>query len=229
MKRSELNEIMRKAVAFTEKMNFKLPPFAFFSPEDWATKGHDYDEIRDNMLGWDITDFGSGDYYKVGLLMFTIRNGNFNDKETYVKPYAEKLLIVEEEQITPYHFHWSKMEDIINRGGGNLLVQAYNSTEDEQLDTVNPVKIYSDGRYYFVQPGEIIRLTPGESITIPSGQYHKFWGEKGTGTILVGEVSKVNDDRVDNRFLEETGRFPDIEEDVAPLYLLGNEYPVAKD
>jgi D-lyxose ketol-isomerase len=87
---------MRDAVAFIDEMNFKLPPFAFWSPEEWMAKGHDYDEIRDNMLGWDITDFGSGDFMKIGLLMFTIRNGNFNDKETYVKPYAEKLLIVEE-------------------------------------------------------------------------------------------------------------------------------------
>lgn len=143
MKRSELNQIMRDAVEFIQKMNFKLPPFAFWSPEDWAEKGSDYNEIRDNMLGWDITDFGSGDYRKIGLLMFTIRNGNFNDPQ-YVKPYAEKLLIVEEEQITPYHFHWSKMEDIINRGGGNLMVKVYNSTEDEKFaDT--PVKVMVDG------------------------------------------------------------------------------------
>ncbi len=226
MKRSELNEIMKNAVEFINEMNFKLPPFAFWSPEEWAQKGHDYDEIRDNMLGWDITDFGYGDYRKIGLLMFTIRNGNFNDKK-YIKPYAEKLLIVEEEQITPFHFHWSKMEDIINRGGGNLLVQVYNSTKDEQFaDT--PVTVSVDGRSYEVEAGGIIRIKPGESITLPSGQYHKFWGEKGTGKILLGEVSKVNDDRVDNRFYETTGRFPKIEEDEKPLYLLGNEYPVAK-
>ena len=91
MKRSELNQIMRDAVDFIEDMKFRLPPFAFWSPEEWAEKGHEYDEIRDNMLGWDITDFGSGDFRKVGLLMFTLRNGNFNDPK-YVKPYAEKLL-----------------------------------------------------------------------------------------------------------------------------------------
>ena len=227
MKRSEINAIMKEAVKFIDKMNFKLPPFVFWSPEEWAEKGHEYDEIRDNMLGWDITDFGSGDYDKIGLLMITIRNGNF-DNEKYVKPYAEKLLIVKEEQITPYHFHWSKMEDIINRGGGNLLVKVYNSTEDEQFDTVNPVTVYSDGREYQVEPGTVIRLEPGESITLAPGQYHKFWGEKGTGMILLGEVSKVNDDRVDNRFYEKTGRFPEIDEDEKPLYLLGNEYPEAK-
>lgn len=226
MKRSELNQIMKDAVQFIDEMNFKLPPFVFWSAEEWKTKGHEYDEIRDNMLGWDITDFGSGDYSKIGLLMITIRNGNFSD-EKYDKPYAEKLLIVEEEQITPYHFHWKKMEDIINRGGGNLIIKMYNSTEDGQFaDT--PVTVYSDGRTYEIPAGGTVTLKPGESITLKCGQYHKFWGEKGTGKILVGEVSKVNDDRVDNRFYEPTGRFPEIEEDEAPLYLLGNEYPEAK-
>lgn len=226
MKRSELNKIMKEAVSFVEKMNFKLPPFAYWTPEEWETKGHEYDEIRDNMLGWDITDFGSGDYRKIGLLMFTLRNGNFNDKK-YDKPYAEKLLIVKEEQITPYHFHWKKMEDIINRGGGNLIIKMYNSTEDGKFaDT--PVTVYSDGRSYQIPAGGTITLTPGESVTLKCGQYHQFWGENGKGTILVGEVSKVNDDRVDNRFYEPTGRFPEIEEDEKPLYLLGNEYPSAK-
>ena len=226
MKRSELNTIMRKAVAFLEEMKFKLPPFAFWSPAEWETKGSEYDEIRDNMLGWDITDFGSNDYRKVGLLMFTIRNGNF-DQAKYCKPYAEKLLIVEEEQITPFHFHWSKMEDIINRGGGNLLVQVYNSTAEEDFGT-DAVNISVDGRNYSVEAGSVIRLTPGESIALPMGQYHKFWGEKGTGTVLLGEVSKVNNDRVDNRFHDKTGRFPRIEEDEPAVYLLGNEYPAAK-
>jgi len=77
------------------------------------------------MLGWDITDFGGGDFLKKGLLLFTMRNGNLYD-DRYTKPYAEKYLIVEEGQVTPFHFHWKKMEDIINRGGGNLLVQVYN-------------------------------------------------------------------------------------------------------
>ena len=225
MKRSELNAIMRDAVAFIKDMKFLLPPFAYWSPEEWATKGHDYDEIRDNMLGWDITDVGSGDYKKVGLLMFTLRNGNFNDKEKYVKPYAEKLLIVEEGQITPYHFHWSKMEDIINRGGGDLLVQVYNSDEKEDF-AMTDVPLAIDGHRYAVKAGSVVRIRPGESISIQSGMYHKFWAEG--GRTLLGEVSKVNDDRVDNRFHDPVGRFPAIEEDEPALYLLGNEYPVAK-
>jgi len=38
-------------------------------------------------------------------------------------------------------------------------------------------------------------------------------------------VSKVNDDANDNRFLEPAGRFPEIDEDEAPLYLLVSDYP----
>ena len=224
MKRSELNKIMRETVAFINKMNFKLPPFAYWSPEEWAEKGHEYDEIRDNMLGWDITDFGSGDFLKIGLLMFTIRNGTFKDPK-YVKPYAEKLLIVEEGQVTPYHFHWSKMEDIINRGGGDLVIKVYNSTEDGKFADTD-VDIYTDGRHFTVAAGSTVRIKPGESISLQTGMYHSFWAEG--GKTLVGEVSKVNDDRVDNRFYEPTGRFPVIEEDEKPLYLLGNEYPAAK-
>lgn len=223
MKRSQINQIMRETVHFLDKMQFKLPPFAYWSPAEWKTKGHEYDEIRDNMLGWDITDFGGGNFIGVGLLMFTIRNGSFTEKK-YIKPYAEKLLIVEEGQVTPYHFHWSKMEDIINRGGGNLLVKVYNSAPDGQFaDT--PVKVSMDGRNFEVPAGTVLTVKPGESITLPNGQYHQFWGESGTGKILIGEVSKVNDDRVDNRFHGEIGRFPKIEEDEEPLYLLCNEYP----
>lgn len=115
MKRSEINELIDNAIVFFKNQNFVLPPFAYWSPEEWKNKNSEYDEIRDNQLGWDITDFGSGDYNKRGLFLFTIRNGNQNNKK-YIKPYAEKIMIVGENQETPYHFHWNKMEDIINRG-----------------------------------------------------------------------------------------------------------------
>ena len=223
MKRSELNSILKESVAFIESMHFALPPFAFWNAEQWQEKDDRYRGIKDTMLGWDITDFGSGDFSKVGLLMFTIRNGALNDPR-YPKPYAEKLLITDENQVTPFHYHNHKMEDIINRGGGNLLVKVYNSTEDDQLDEINPVTIYKDGFCDVVPAGSIIRLTRGESITLTPKMYHEFWGEEGFGKILIGEVSKVNDDRVDNHFLMPTGRFPEIEEDEAPLYLLYQDY-----
>lgn len=222
MKRSEINRYIDDAIKFLDEHNFKLPPFAFWSASEWNLKGEEYDEIRDNMLGWDITDFGSGDYQNIGLLLFTIRNGNLKLKN-YTKGYAEKILIANEGQVTPYHFHYHKMEDIINRGGGNLIVKMYNKTEDENLDT-GDVLVSIDGRNFYVKAGEEIRIKPGESISIYPYQYHSFWAEKGHGKVLIGEVSLVNNDNDDNRFLGEVGRFPDVEEDVPPTYLMYNDY-----
>lgn len=225
MKRSEINRIIRENIEFIKEMKFSLPPFAYFSPEEWAKKGSEYDEIRENMLGWDVTDYGHGDFERIGLFLFTIRNGNL--KNGSKKTYAEKLLISDEDQYSPMHFHFNKMEDIINRGGGNLIVEVYNCAEDEGLDTTD-VTVSIDGCTKTVPAGTKLRLLPGESITLPPRQYHAFWAEKGYGKVLIGEVSMVNDDNTDNRFYEKQGRFPTIEEDEAPIHYLCNEYPKAK-
>jgi hypothetical protein len=155
--------------------------------------------------------------------MFTIRNGHLRDQR-YVKPYCEKMLISDLGQVTPTHFHWSKSEDIIVRGGGNLAVQVFNSTQEETLDS-SDVTVSVDGVARTVPAGGLITLTPGESIFLPRGMYHKFWGEG--GKVLLGEVSTVNDDTADNRFYDKVGRFPEIEEDEEPRYLLFSEYPPA--
>ncbi len=220
MKRSEINQIIEDAKAFMSERQFFLPPWAFWSVDDWKKHKQDALEIMDNMLGWDITDFGSGDFYSQGLFLFTIRNGKFNvDK----KPYAEKIMIVEEGQVTPMHYHWSKMEDIINRGGGNLVIELYNSNSESQFDTT-PVNFKTDGVKRSVNAGGKIVLKPGESICLEQGMYHKFYGEAGKGKVLVGEVSMVNDDASDNCFYEKVGRFPEIIEDEKPLHLLVGDY-----
>lgn len=227
MKRSEINQIMKEALDFFAQQNAKYPPFVLWTPEEWETKGEEAKEIRDNMLGWDITDYGQGDFNKVGLLLITVRNGNQQDPQKYPKPYAEKLMVVREEQVTPMHFHHYKMEDIINRGGGNLVVKVYNSTADAGLADTE-VRVSMDGVECTCPAGTELILHPGESITIPQGLYHRFWGEKGKGTVLVGEVSMCNDDQADNHFYDPVGRFPRIEEDEEPLYFLCNEYPEVK-
>jgi len=51
---------------------------------------------------------------------------------------------------------------------------------------------------------------------------------RGSGAVLLGEVSQCNDDNTDNRFYEKVGRFPAIEEDEPPYRLLCDEYPPAK-
>ena len=221
MKRSEINASIKEMEAMIEKCGFKLPPFCHFTPEEWKEKGTEYDEIRDNMLGWDITDYGSGDFDRIGFALITLRNGNVNNPK-YTKTYAEKLLYLKEGQMSPMHFHWNKMEDIINRGGGNLMVQVYNN-KNEELDMETSVTVYSDSRRYLVPAGTILCLEPGQSITMQQGLYHSFWGQEGKGKVLVGEVSMCNDDVNDNRFYESTGRFPEIEEDVPAEFVLANE------
>ena len=225
MKRSEINKALREMEAFIQQYKFALPPFCHFEPEQWREKGRDYDEVRDNMLGWDITDYGLGDFDNIGFSLVTIRNGNLALGDKYPKTYAEKLLYLREAQYAPMHFHWSKMEDIINRGGGNILIRVYNSTKDELLDEAGDVKISMDGRTLTVPAGTQVRLTPGESISISPYMYHDFTVEAGTGPVLLGEISQCNDDNTDNRFLEPIGRFPAIEEDEPPYRLLCNEYP----
>ena len=129
---------------------FHLPPFCSFTPEQWKQLGHEYDEIRDNMLGWDITDYGLGDFDKVGFSLITLRNGNTKDQKLYPKTYAEKLLYLKEGQYSPNHFHWYKMEDIINRGGGDLLIRVYQSLPDDSIDYESDVTLHMDGVTYTV-------------------------------------------------------------------------------
>lgn len=228
MKRSQINKALRELEAMCVKEHCYLPPFCHFTPEEWLEKGHEYDEVRDCMLGWDITDFGSGDFDKIGFSLITIRNGNRKMTDKYPKVYAEKLLYLKEGQSAANHFHWFKTEDIINRGGGNALIRVYNSLPNEEIDYISDVTIHSDGRTYTVPAGTQIRLTPGESIFIYQGLYHDFNVEHGTGPVLLGEVSQCNDDNTDNRFNPPAGRFPEIEEDEAPYRLLCNEYPEAR-
>lgn len=227
MKRSQINCALKEMENMVAACRFALPPFCHFTPEEWAHKGHEYDEIRDNMLGWDITDYGLGDFDKVGFSLITLRNGNLAMGDRYPKTYAEKLLYLKEGQYSPNHFHWKKMEDIINRGGGTLLIRVYNSLPDESIDTLSPVTVHMDGVTSTVPAGTQLRLTPGMSISIQPRLYHDFEVEPGTGSVLIGEVSQCNDDNTDNRFNPPMGRFPAIEEDEAPYRLLCNEYPEA--
>ena len=220
MKRSEVNGIIDEAKNFFAIRKFMLPVWAHWSPEKWKGAYGKCSEIIENKLGWDITDFGSGDFYRKGLTLFTIRNGNWQKKD---KIYCEKIMIAGEEQVTPMHFHWNKTEDIINRGGGNLVMELYSSTPDENLSNDN-VTVSIDGILTMAKAGEPLILKPGQSICLTPGLYHRFYGEKGNGSVLTGEVSMVNDDNNDNRFYDKVGRFPDIEEDAEPLHLLVNDY-----
>ena len=182
MKRSKINAEIKHMEEIIQAHGFEIPPFCKWTAEDWKTKGAEYNEIRDNMLGWDITDYGLGKFDQVGFSLITIRNGNLK-LDKYTKTYAEKLLLVKEGQMAPMHFHWNKMEDIINRGGGNVLITVYNSTEDGEFADTD-VTVNCDGREYTVPAGTKVKLTPGESITIYPYMYHDFHVEEGSGDVL---------------------------------------------
>ncbi len=227
MKRSRINEVIKDMEQLIKEHGFEIPPFAKWDARAWETVGHEYDEIRDNKLGWDITDYGLGKFDEVGFALLTIRNGNQQMPERYPKPYAEKLLMLYEGQTSPLHYHISKMEDIINRGGNDIYITVYNGNPDlTRQDT--DVTVYKDGKKELVPAGTKVLLTPGESITITPYLYHDFIVPETGGPVLLGEVSMCNDDDNDNFFYEKMGRFPEIEEDEPAYRLLCNEYPEAK-
>ena len=224
MKRSEINNAIRQAEKFFESFSFKLPQFASWTPEEMQKnrKLEQYREIFDCNLGWDITDFGKGNFAAEGLLLFTIRNG-ISGSQDYPKPYAEKIMISRSEQVTLTHCHEAKREDIINRGGGRLVFELFNRKGDKAEIDDTPVTISRDGEKLTVAAGSKLYLEPGESILLERNIFHKFYAEEG-GDVMIGEVSAVNDDHNDNIFFGEQLRFPVIEEDEKPYRYLVSDY-----
>ncbi|MGA0236152.1 MAG: D-lyxose/D-mannose family sugar isomerase [Alphaproteobacteria bacterium] len=224
MNRSTINEILKEGQAFIESFGYVLPPFAHWTVDDWASKKAQAGAIIDAGLGWDITDYGLGKYEDTGLFLFTVRNGLEADlKAGKGMLYAEKIMISRKDQLSPMHYHLVKAEDIINRGGGTLVIELYHREADgEGLDQERDVTVMCDGMPRTVQPGGRIALAPGESVTLLPTQYHAFWGEG--ADVLIGEVSTVNDDNTDNYFLEKLGRFPTIVEDEPIHRLLVKDY-----
>ena len=226
MKRSELNRYIAEADEFFLRNRFVLPPFAQWTPEEWEHQGQEANELRAQRLGWDVTDFASGDFCKTGLTVFTLRNGLSTDGKPS-KVYAEKIIFVRDGQITPFHYHAKKMEDIINRGGkgaGSLVVRLHNSAQDGSL-AQTPVFVSCDGVRRRVEAGGTVTLGPGESVTLPPFLYHMFYAIGGDA--LIGEVSSMNDDDTDNFFLDKLPRYPAVVEDEAPTRLLCTEYHLA--
>ena len=222
MKRSVVNSNIAWAKDFFKKSNISLPRTAYWDMDKWAENKDDIDVIRKAMLGWDITDFGTGKFEEIGGVFYTVRNG-LQEGDPSGITYCEKYIVMKEGQRLPKHYHVFKTEDIINRAGGVLAVYLWNTdAAGNQLDT--DVKVFMDGIEYSYKAGEEILVYPGDSISLAPHIAHIFGPKPGFGDIVVGEVSKVNDDTTDNYFLEPTARFADIEEDEPVLHPLCNEY-----
>ncbi len=223
MKRSAINAIMRESEAFMRSFGLILPPFSRWSPGELQARKGEIDGITGVSLGWDITDFGLGDFEKTGLFLFTVRNGRFADLQRgRGMLYAEKAMIARKDQLTPMHRHLLKAEDIINRGGGTLVVELFGDTEG-QCDRSKGTRVATDGIWRDLAPGHKLKLAAGESVTLMPGDWHAFWGEG--ADVFVAEVSTVNDDNTDNIFEDPAvTRFSGIDEDEAPLHLLVPDY-----
>ncbi|MBO9478029.1 D-lyxose/D-mannose family sugar isomerase [Shimia sp. R11_0] len=223
MKRSTINEIMQAADDMIRSYGFKLPPFAYWTPDMFVAQKAQAKALIDARCGWDITDYGDGRFDEMGLFLFTLRNGRLADLQRGGGMcYAEKLLISRQDQLSPMHTHVIKAEDIINRGGATLVVELYGSDDAGNFAEDRGGVVMCDGIARSFAPGEKLKFAPGESLTLMPGDWHAFWGEG--GDVLIGEVSTVNDDETDNVFRAPIGRFAEIEEDVAPMHLLVSDY-----
>jgi len=223
VRRSEINAILEEAAAFIASFGYVLPPFARLSPGEMKARRAELAGVIDARLGWDVTDYGRGDFARIGLTLFTARNGNAADlARGKGMLYAEKIMISRRGQLAPMHRHGVKAEDIVNRGGGVLALKLFMSAPDGSIDRGANVSVPTDGVLRELEPGGVLRLSPGESVTLLPGVWHAFWAEE--RDTLIGEVSTVNDDETDNIFEDKVSRFSEVEEDAGPLHLLVSDY-----
>lgn len=221
MKRSEIQNAIRMAERVLNECQINLPMFAHWTKQDFVEKADQIEALRKSMLGWDVTDFGNGDFLNLGAVLFTLRNGV--EGEEIGTPYAEKLIILHEGQRLPIHMHKAKTEDIISRTGAPFQIRLWNTGADGKPDMKKPVDVYCDGQLRTFPAGETITIKNGNSISLTPYMYHTFWGGTG-GMSVIGEVSSLNDDNIDNYFAERVNRFAEVEEDEEQLFILCNEY-----
>lgn len=213
MKRSEINKYIENFISFCQKYNYQLPEFDYKSKEVLG-------EIEARQLGFDITDYGSGDFNKIGLSLFTVRNGNSKEEPTI--PYCEKTFFSLPGQKTPCHYHKLKTEDIFVRSGSPLIIKIWNF--ERRIDGEELEVLFNGCEKRMIKSGEEIRLKPGDSVTLTPVLAHEFMADTSGPGSLVGEVSTYNDDAGDNYFLDPVSRFPEIEEDEEIKYHLVGDY-----
>lgn len=220
MKRSEINKAIIQAKSMMKDYLWDLPSWGYWSVNDYQNKTEIKKYLKDHQMGWDVTDFGKGRFQEQGITLFCIRNGIQGDNND--KPYAEKLLFMQEGQEIPFHSHQIKLEDIINRGGGDLAIE-FLEIDENKTELKREITVLVDGEKRVLKPHQPLVLQKGQSVTVERNIFHRFYAIPGTGMVMAGEVSQVNDDNNDNYFLEPIGRFAEIQEDEMPIHPLWNE------
>lgn len=219
MRRSEIEAAIAEARAAFAAAGLRLPPFADWDAEAWAAAADA--PVAAAGCGWDVTDYGGGDFERLGLTLFTLRNGSAADLAAGRGfCYAEKALYCRAGQVAPMHRHRCKVEDIIVRDDGRLALEL-RPDRDGVPDRSRGVHVRCDGQWRQTGPDGRLVLGPGESVTLTPDIWHAFWGEG--GPVVLGEVSSVNDDVGDNVFETPVPRFPEIVEDCAASTPLAGE------
>ena len=222
MRRSDINRAIVTAKAFFAAHQFHLPPFAHWPAAELGARLSPQSGIYRGRLGWDVTDFNEGDFARLGILLFTIRNGDKDMLPTgRGRLYCEKLLFLTPGQSCPLHSHYVKTEDIINRGGGRLTLNLM-AGDLRGNPRPGPAQVLIDEEPLVFEGTAAVHLDPGQSIVLEPGIFHELKAEE--GPVMLGEVSLVNDDLKDNIFLTPLARFSGVEEDEPPLHLLCADY-----
>jgi len=217
MRRSFIDRRIDAMCELCERHHVNLPPFALWDLAQYRARPASAKRIREAGLGWNVVEFRPGAFAVEGLSIFTLRMGDWRSLATgRGRLYAEKVLMAEDCQRTPHHFHIVKTEDIVNRGGGRFIVELFKVNAageriDERFQAIKDVETLD------LAPGARVSLEPGESLTLEPFIAHAFWAEG--GVTLAGEVSLANDDATDNYFLPPLAPFPPIEEDAPMRYI----------
>ncbi|PYE85656.1 D-lyxose/D-mannose family sugar isomerase [Pseudoroseicyclus aestuarii] len=221
MRRSRINTVMAEAAEVVRSQGLHLPPWAWWSPAEFMARRDSARGVIEAGCGWEVTDYGTGDFDRSGLVLFTLRNVTPADRAQGTG-YAERLLVSRQDQLSPMRSHTHGAGDIINRGGAALVVELYGSDDRGGFAKGRGGRVLRDGIACDFAPGDRIRLQPGESLTLRPGDWHAFWGEG--GSVLIGTVSTAGDTAGDTLFRDEIGPFGPVEEDASPEHLLVSDY-----
>ena len=104
------------------------------------------------------------------------------------------------------------------------IIQPGDPWKPGEYDKARSITYLHDGMKTTVDAGAAVKIRSGESVTLMPMIYHTFYAEKGHGAVMIGEVSRVNDDNLDNRFFYKVPRFPPVDEDEPPKWIRCNEY-----
>ncbi|MEI3001371.1 MAG: D-lyxose/D-mannose family sugar isomerase [Victivallis sp.] len=105
-------------MAFSRSGTSRLPPFRSTEGRLGETPGRGGGDVGPRVSAGTSRDWAKG-VRTLRADAFHAANGKAGSAK-YPKPYAEKIMMVRENQITLRHFHWHKREDIIVRSSGDL-------------------------------------------------------------------------------------------------------------